>query len=40
MSPLPNFPLWVHPFLDGNGRVARLISYAMMRGALDTGGMI
>lgn len=31
--------LWVHPFLDGNGRVARLVSYAMLREALDTGGI-
>ncbi len=31
--------LWVHPFLDGNGRVARLTSYAMLRDALDTGGL-
>ena len=31
--------LWIHPFLDGNGRVARLISYAMLRDALDTGGL-
>lgn len=30
--------LWVHPFLDGNGRVARLMSHAMLRDALDTGG--
>jgi len=30
--------LWIHPFLDGNGRVARLMSYAMLRDALDTGG--
>jgi Fic family protein len=31
--------LWLHPFLDGNGRVARLMSYAMTREALDTGGI-
>jgi Fic family protein len=31
--------LWIHPFLDGNGRVARLMSYAIMREALDTGGI-
>jgi Fic family protein len=31
--------LWVHPFLDGNGRVARLMSYAILREALDTGGI-
>ena len=31
--------LWIHPFLDGNGRVARLLSYAMLREALDTGGI-
>jgi len=31
--------LWIHPFLDGNGRVARLMSYAMLRDELDTGGI-
>lgn len=31
--------LWIHPFLDGNGRVARLMSYAMLRETLDTGGL-
>jgi len=31
--------LWIHPFVDGNGRVARLMSYAMLQDALDTGGI-
>lgn len=31
--------LWIHPFLDGNGRVARLMSYAMLRETLDTRGI-
>ncbi|MCF6220293.1 MAG: Fic family protein [Robiginitomaculum sp.] len=31
--------LWVHPFLDGNGRVARLMSYAILFDAIDTGGL-
>lgn len=31
--------LWIHPFLDGNGRVARLMSHAMLHDALDTGAV-
>ena len=31
--------LWIHPFADGNGRVARLISHAMMLDLLDTGAV-
>jgi Fic family protein len=31
--------LWIHPFLDGNGRVARLMSHAMLLDTLDTGGV-
>jgi Fic family protein len=30
---------WIHPFLDGNGRVIRLMSYATLRDTLHTGGM-
>ena len=30
---------WIHPFLDGNGRVIRLMSYATLLDALDTGGI-
>jgi Fic family protein len=30
---------WIHPFLDGNGRVARLMSHATMLEALDTGAV-
>lgn len=29
--------LWIHPFLDGNGRVARLVSHAVLMQALDSG---
>ncbi|MGH6893875.1 MAG: Fic family protein [Dongiaceae bacterium] len=31
--------LWIHPFLHGNGRVARLMSHAMLLEALDSGGI-
>ena len=31
--------LWIHPFLDGNGRVARLVSHATLLESLDTGGI-
>ena len=31
--------LWIHPFIDGNGRVARLASHARFLRLLDTGGV-
>ncbi len=31
--------LWIHPFGDGNGRVARLISHAMLLESLETEGV-
>lgn len=31
--------LWIHPFLDGNGRVARLMSHAGFLDTLKTGGL-
>jgi len=31
--------LWIHPFLDGNGRVARLMSHAQFLSLLDTAGV-
>jgi Fic family protein len=30
---------WIHPFLDGNGPVARLVSHATLLNALDTGAV-
>lgn len=31
--------LWMHPFLDGNGRVARLMSHSVFLDLLDTGSI-
>ena len=31
--------VWIHPFLDGNGRVARLMSHAALLEVLDTGAV-
>lgn len=31
--------VWIHPFVDGNGRVARLVSHATLLQCLDTGGV-
>ena len=31
--------VWIHPFADGNGRVARLMSHAMLLETLDTGAV-
>ena len=31
--------LWIHPFIDGNGRVTRLMSHAIFLETLDTGGV-
>lgn len=31
--------LWIHPFADGNGRVARLLSHASLLETLDTGSL-
>jgi Fic family protein len=30
---------WIHPFIDGNGRVARLVSHATLLQSLDTGAI-
>jgi hypothetical protein len=46
-APTPSWPrpvritvlLWIHPFIDGNGRVARLMSHAVLVEALDSGAL-
>lgn len=38
-APVHHRLVWIHPFLDGNGRVARLISHAMLLETLDTGAV-
>ncbi len=38
-APMHHRLAWIHPFLDGNGRVARLISHAMLLETLDTGAV-
>jgi Fic family protein len=30
---------WIHPFIDGNGRVVRLMTHAVLLGPLDTGAL-
>ena len=30
---------WIHPFIDGNGRVGRLMSHAILLETVDTGGV-
>jgi Fic family protein len=39
VAPAHHRLLWIHPFLDGNGRVARLMSHAMLLNTLDTGAV-
>ena len=39
MAPIHHRLVWIHPFLDGNGRVARLVSHALLLESLDTGAI-
>ncbi len=39
MAAMHHRMLWIHPFLDGNGRVARLMSHATLMHSLETGGL-
>jgi Fic family protein len=32
--------LWIHPFWDGNGRIGRLMSHAVLFETLDTGAVV
>ncbi|HXH48307.1 MAG TPA: Fic family protein [Terriglobia bacterium] len=38
-APADHRLVWIHPFLDGNGRVARLVSHATLLETLDTGAV-
>lgn len=38
-APAHHRMVWIHPFLDGNGRVARLMSHAMLLETLDSGAV-
>lgn len=39
VAPAHHRLVWIHPFLDGNGRVARLMSHAALLQTLDTGAV-
>ena len=39
IAPAHHRLLWIHPFVDGNGRVARLVAHAVLLEALDTGAL-
>jgi Fic family protein len=39
VAPAHHRLVWIHPFLDGNGRVARLMSHATFLETLDTGAI-
>jgi Fic family protein len=38
-APVHHRLVWIHPFLDGNGRVARFMSHAALLETLDTGAV-
>jgi Fic family protein len=39
IAPAHHRLVWIHPFVDGNGRVSRLMSHAMLLQTLDTGSV-